>query len=70
MLYTIRCCGGWRGLFYFFGETIHGAASARWSASSVGMLGVVLPGGRVVVVEEGGNSVLGWETKKGKGKGG
>ena len=63
MLSTIRRCGGWRELFYFFGETIHGAASARWSASAVGMLGVVLPGGLGMGVE-GGSSVVGWETNE------
>ncbi len=43
-----------RELFYFFGETIGCAASARWSASVVGMLGVVLPGGLGGVVGEDG----------------
>ena len=53
-----------RELFYFFGETIGCVASARWSASGVGMLGVVLPGGHVVVAEEGGSSAFGWETNE------
>ena len=34
-----RACGG-RGFVYFFGETIHRAASATWSASVVGEGGV------------------------------
>ena len=58
-----RACGG-RGFVYFFRKTIHVAASARWSGSAVGMLGVVLPGGHGGVVEEGGNSAFGWETNE------
>jgi len=40
-------------MVYFCGGTIECAASARWSASTVGMLGVVLPGG-LGLSEEGG----------------
>ena len=37
MLSTIQHCGGWREMVYFCGGTIECAASARWSASAVGM---------------------------------
>ena len=63
MLSTIaRACGG-RGLVYFCGGAIGCVARARWSASTVGMLGVVLPGGHGMS-EEGGVSVYGWETNE------
>ena len=56
-----------KGIVLFFGETIKCAATARWSASVVGMLGVVLPGG-LGVGEEGGSFFFGWERKKGEGR--
>ena len=58
--------GGGEGIVLFFGETIHRAASARWSASAVGMLGVVLPGG-LRMGEVDGSSALGWEKESGGG---
>lgn len=36
IIYNRTLWGGWRELFYFFGETIEFAASARWSAGGGG----------------------------------
>ena len=67
MLSTIaRACGG-RGLVYFCGGAIGCVASARWSASAVGMLGVVLAGG-LGMGEECGSSAFGWEKESGGGR--
>ena len=63
MLSTRACACGGRGFVYFFRETIGCAGSARWSASAVGMLGVVLPG-RLALGEEGGSSAFGWDKKR------